>query len=367
MLNNLAIKGFRTFEEYTIEDLGRVNLFVGRNNSGKTTILEAAEMLLAPDSSAAVVRPAIRRGEMHLQEKERTRQFADISHLMHAHTCEPGAKFRIAGTESGIPLWLVCEVYLAKNLPGPTLTSPPEDDTLEQWLALYINHQRSAEEPIALSMTSSGAIALDTIRMRSPRPNHQEKPVSFVRTEAIDSSELQKFWDAIALTDEESNVVESLQMLDPRIDRLAFLSSKPYGRYRNSSSGIYVKLQGVEGRIPIGSLGDGIRHLLTLSLAVIRSRHGFVMIDEIDTGLHHSVMSDMWRVIIGTAERLDVQIFATTHSLDCVRSLAWLANTQPDLCRDVRVHRVDSERPSTVVYSPSEISTAAAQHVELRG
>ncbi len=91
------------------------------------------------------------------------------------------------------------------------------------------------------------------------------------------------------------------------------------------------------------------------------------MIDEIDTGLHHSVMSDMWRVLIETAERLDVQVFATTHSLDCVRSLAWLANTQPDLCRGVRMHRVDSERSKTVVYGPEEISIAAEQHVEMRG
>ncbi len=94
---------------------------------------------------------------------------------------------------------------------------------------------------------------------------------------------------------------------------------------------------------------------------------GFVMEDEIDTGLHHSVMSDMWRVLIASAERLDAQLFVTTHSLDCVRSLAWLAYTQPELCKSVRMHRVDSERSKTIVYGPDEISIAAEQHVEMRG
>ena len=91
------------------------------------------------------------------------------------------------------------------------------------------------------------------------------------------------------------------------------------------------------------------------------------MVDEIDTGLHHSIMSDMWRVLITSAERLDTQLFVTTHSLDCVRSLAWLAYTQPELCKCVRMHRVDSDQSSTVVYDPREISIAAEQHVELRG
>ena len=72
----------------------------------------------------------------------------------------------------------------------------------------------------------------------------------------------------------------------------------------------------------------------------------------------------MWRVLIATAERLDVQVFATTHSLDCVRSLAWLAYSEPELCKSVRMHRVDSERSKSVVYSPDEISVAAEQHVE---
>jgi len=369
MLSELEIRKFRTFKELYVRDLSRVNLFVGRNNSGKTTILEAAEILLSTNIVSAVAGCATRRGEIYVQrEQDRTGRYVDLSHLFYGHECEVGTEFQIKGVESNTKLELKCGVYPSDDTSNADKAFAlfSDDDALEPHLALSIHHSRS-KEPVILPIAFSGAISIDFVRRQSAKLNSDEKPVSFVRTEALDSFELQEFWDSIALTEEEANIIESLRILEPMIERIAFLSSRSYHRYASSSGGIYVKLRNLESRVPLGSLGDGIRHLLTTSTAVSRSSHGFVMIDEIDTGLHHSVMSDMWRVLITTAKRLDVQLFATTHSLDCVRSLAWLSNNEPDLCEDVRLHRVDEERDRTVVYTPDEISIAAEQHVELRG
>ncbi len=78
-----------------------------------------------------------------------------------------------------------------------------------------------------------------------------------------------------------------------------------------------VKCTGVKSRIPIGSLGDGIWRMLGLILVLVRSQDGVVLIDEIDTGLHFTVLSNMWKLVYETAKRLNVQVFATTHSNDC--------------------------------------------------
>jgi len=357
MLNSLQIDGFRAFRRYTVGDLGRVNLFVGRNNSGKTTILEAAEMLLAADSVAAVLGSPVRRGEMYVPaHQDSPGQFADVSHLFYGHTFEPGQTFRISGSESGNEFWLTCKVDKISD--SRTKERFETLGLIDSWLD--IEHSRNNGRSQHIQMMPSGAVPLDEARQRRPKTGPEERPVSWVRDEALG-----EFWGDIALTDEEVRVTESLRILEPRIERIAFVPAK--SGYSPSLGGIYLRLHGVEDRLPLGTLGDGIRHILTLSVAMSRSRRGFVMIDEIDTGLHHSVMSDMWRVLIETAERLDVQVFATTHSLDCVRSLAWLAHTHPDLCMGVRMHRVDSKQPQTVVYRPDEISVAAEQHVEMRG
>ena len=367
MLSDLEIRKFRTFKELHVRDLSRVNLFVGHNNSGKTTFLEAVEMLLSGDRTAPVVGCAMRRGEMYEQrEQDRINRYVDISHLFYGHDCEVGTQFQIKGVESSDGIELTCEVCPSDSTRDNDRALFSDVIVLEPHLSLSIQHSKR-KEPVTYPMAFSGAISLDAVRRLGSKPNSEERPVSFIRSEGIDSIELQEFWDSIALTEEESNVIESLRILEPMIERIAFLSSRSYHRYASSSGGIYVKLRNLESRVPLGSLGDGIRHLLTTSTAVSRSSHGFVMIDEIDTGLHYSVMSDMWRVLITTAKRLDVQLFATTHSLDCVRSLAWLSSNEPDLCEDVRLHRVDEQRDRTVVYTPEEISIAAEQHVELRG
>lgn len=366
MLSSIEIKTFRAFERLRVDDLDRINLFVGRNNSGKTTILEAAEMLVSEDSAAAIVRCAMRRGEMLIpREEDRPSRHVDISHLFHGHDCDVGTSFSIQGQESGANVAIECVVIPldSDHKMGKELFSDAYN--LEPRLSIMIKNG-SKEEPISLPLSISGGLSLDYIRRTHLRPSLKARPASFVRTETLDTFELQEFWDSIALTEEESNVIEILKILEPSIDRIAFLSQRAY-RYYSSSGGIYVKLKGLDNRIPLGSLGDGIRHLLTMSLAVSRSQRGFVMIDEIDTGLHHSVMTDMWRVLIKTAQRLDVQVFATTHSLDCLRSLAWLYSSEPHLCHQVRLHRVDIGRYRTVVYNPKEIQTAAKQHVELRG
>jgi hypothetical protein len=238
-------------------------------------------------------------------------------------------------------------------------------DLIDSWLD--IEHSRNGGRSEHIPMMPSGAVPLDEVRQRRLKTSPEERPVSLVRAETPDADKLREFWGEIVLTDEESRVTDSLRILEPRIQRIAFVPVPTKSGYSPSLEGIQALLSGVATRMPLGTLGDGVGHMLTLSVAVSRSRHGFVMIDEIGTGLHHSVMPDMWRVLIETAERLDVQVFATTHSLDCVRSLAWLANTQPELCRGVRMHRVDSERSKTVAYGPEEISIAAEQHVEMRG
>ena len=58
-----------------------------------------------------------------------------------------------------------------------------------------------------------------------------------------------------------------------------------------------------------------------MAIALISAKGGVLLIDEIDTGLHYTVMADMWKLIAQTAAELDVQVFATTHSSDCVTAL----------------------------------------------
>ena len=163
------------------------------------------------------------------------------------------------------------------------------------------------------------------------------------------------------LTPEEDTVLAALRTIEPGIERIAPVGLDRRGGSPFARGGVAVKLAGE--RVPIGSLGDGIWRLLGIALALVRARGGVMLVDEIDTGLHYSVLEKMWRLVYETAKRLDVQVFATTHSRDCYESLAAIA--QPT-GRDVTIQRIERGNPVAVAFSEAEILQAAKRGIEVR-
>lgn len=108
--------------------------------------------------------------------------------------------------------------------------------------------------------------------------------------------------------------------------------------------------------------------LLGLALALVHARGGELLVDEIDTGLHHTVMEKMWHLVLESAERLDTQVFATTHSSDCWTSLARVLEARRDARKDssVSIQRIERDRPRAVCFSAEEIVIAAERNLEVR-
>lgn len=109
-----------------------------------------------------------------------------------------------------------------------------------------------------------------------------------------------------------------------------------------------------------------MRRMLSLALALIQARGGLLLVDEIDTGLHYSIMSDMWRLVVETAQRSDVQVFATTHNSDCVRGLAWLCDNDPSLAKEVSVQKIEPTLEESVAFGAGELIVAVDQEIEVR-
>lgn len=370
MLTSIELTGFRSFESYRLNDLARVNLLVGRNNCGKTTILEALEILTQGGDPRVLAGCINRRGESVSTEGDDSDRYLDISHLFYRHSCDAGARLKIVGAEPQRTAFVTCSTLLSADLPIEALGSRQLDlfdasDDREKELVLQIETS-SFPKPIHLPLTGFGGLSFRRW-MRPPweRFVEETKPVFFLTTDRLDSWSLSQLWDAVALTPEEEQVTSALRIIDSDLERIAFLSSEDSRRPRRSGN-VFVKLSGTESRVPLGSMGDGMQRLLNLSLALIRSRSGVALIDEIDTGFHYSIMTKMWRMVVETAERLKVQVFATTHSQDCVRGLARLHEEHPDLAEMVRVHRVEQGEPSSMMYTPEEIEIAAEQNVDVR-
>jgi len=337
MIKNLTAIGFRCFREIRVEPLTRVNLFVGENNAGKTSLLEAVE-LLAVGGIEGLTRSSVRRDEQILGRAESGEEFKehfiDPSHLFFGHDLQPGAFFEVKGDGFGR---IACTV---EKIAGG-----------RQALRFYSERENTKRR---LILSPQGGV----LRPQPPSrrlPEASRPRVNFFVAESSDLSNLFQLWDPLVLTPEEEEVNNALRIIEPRVDRMAFRTSAPV-----------VKLKDVKQVLPLGSLGGGMRHLLALVLNLLSARGGVLLVDEIDTGLHYSVMVDMWRLLIESAKRLDIQVFVTTHSLDCVRALARLRKKYPETAAEVTVHRVEKDAAKTVVYDADEIVVAADSHIEVR-
>ena len=111
-------------------------------------------------------------------------------------------------------------------------------------------------------------------------------------------------------------------------------------------------------RVPLDSFGEGMRRLLALSLSLSDCTDGLLLVDEIDTGLHWTVMEDLWQLVIGAARDRNVQVFATTHSYDCVKGFASLLEREPELAEEVSLQKLERRLDEAVALRGEQLPIA---------
>jgi hypothetical protein len=364
MIGSIHIRGYRAFDRFDLENLARINLLVGSNNSGKTSLLEAIYLLTSRGDPWAIWQILNRRGE-RLSAAD-----VDLSHLFHGHELRVGSIFTLSAKNQTPERKLEFSIAeLNDKEQREMLGHDEEDGPIPSRLALSIKGRPSpALNRIPLNRTggiSSDAFTRPAAIRRRTSSNEQTQ---FITADSSTSEELVALWDNIALRPEEAIVLRALQYLDPNIDRISSQAGygvrgtfyPPLGRTRG---GFIIKLKNYEQPIPIGSMGDGMWRMLAMAIAISQCKGGVLLIDEIDSGLHYTVMSDMWTLIYRAAQDFDVQVFATTHSSDCVRSLSTLC---VDHGRDVVLQRIETGKRTSVLYSEEEIRIAAERGIEVR-
>ncbi|HEY4033525.1 MAG TPA: AAA family ATPase [Ktedonobacteraceae bacterium] len=107
--------------------------------------------------------------------------------------------------------------------------------------------------------------------------------------------------------------------------------------------------------------------LLSIILAIATAKNGVVLIDEVDTGIHHSRMPKIWEGICKAARAFNCQVFATTHSYECLQA-AHIGIAQANMDRDFRYIRLDRHEQETVAktYTYEVLGAALARRWEVR-
>ncbi len=375
MIESLQVEGFRAFEKFSMSGLGRINLLVGDNNSGKTSVLEAIQLAATQGDLFALSSITGRRGERFWSEAESRpgRSEINVAHLFHGHSFDLGAKFEIAATGGIFAGRLEAEVI---QLAGKQMTLFDEGTETGLELAARfplaalslraIGDTDQSRESNALPITARGGVSLDHVRRSQPIVREGGE-IEFVATAGLSIDELVTRFEAVAANPEEELVYEALRCIEADVERLVTVSGEIRRGYPSGRGGFHIKLRHLPNRIPLGVMGDGMWRLLSLILALVKARNGILLVDEIDTGLHHAVMDHMWKLINAAAapDKLNVQVFATTHSHDCVRALASICRDD-DAARNVCIQRVERDLSRSVTIKEDGVIAIAKRDIEVR-
>lgn len=381
MIRQLEIKGLRCFEHFEVRDLGRVNLLVGTNNCGKTTVLESIQLATSPGDVLAIYKTLRRRGEAWRSES-RPGQEADVRRLFHGHELRIGSAFQVEAWMNGGSQSMRAEVVTDPAPDGRGANEgqrelfedgPTETDLDYLAVAMglnvtWLNHAKRGT-PVRTEFVSrisrQGGVSS---RQLQPTYSVADSPASqFISTASLEAEHVVSLFESIVLTPHEELVVDALRIIEPSIERIATGNADNLRMLGSEGrGGMLVRCQGVKHRIPIGSMGDGIWRMLGLALALVRCENGILLVDEIDTGLHYSVMADMWRLVNATAKRLNVQVFATTHSRDCFESLAAICREDVSEGSETTIQRIERDKHVAVSYTEQEIIAAAERGMEVR-
>ncbi len=372
MLKSIEIKGYRCFEQYRMEGLSRVNLLVGKNNCGKTVLLEAIWLAVTEGDPKVLLDIVERRGELILiddQEQYGTGSEPSgtfVDRFFHGHTIDPGTSFSISsnmqpGKDNSISFTIGDVMEGSDRVDLITFLERSRD--FPSGLCLEIDNKKDSLSPEGIPIVLSNETQR-TLHNQRQRDGKKTPPVQYVFPELTRAGSLSAMWNGILNDGREIDVVEVMQILAPEVKAIHFLSKM--NRYLNLASDSVIVVFESGEREPLGTLGDGMRYLLGLAISLVQADGGVILIDEIDTGLHHTVMGDLWRLVVETAKQRDIQVFATTHSQDCVRGLAWLCDNYPDLKQEVSLQKIDPEIEKAVDVDGDGIILAVDQRIEVR-
>ncbi|TQV65153.1 MAG: AAA family ATPase [Halothiobacillaceae bacterium] len=357
LLNNLEINGFRGLSSLKLEKLGRVNLLVGRNSSGKTSVLEALQVLSSQGDPNVMLGLAHEHEEIIRGRESATRYEADfLENFFHGRSFpEYGQGISIGDSERlHIKIQAIPFIRTEVDIADQDLEHEPsvrtkwvrriisiEDirnytsDGYPVFYALEATHTDHASGEASKFTLASQDIDNDTLIMRGRGPvsrRANSTPFGYVPTTFIDNETLSSSWDLVVLTERERKVIDMIKIIDNDVVDLAFVETDSVDRYRpRTARRPMARLSSSSRPISLGSLGDGVSRLFQIALTIVNCRHGFLLIDEFENGLHYSMQKQVWDFIFALSSEFDIQVFATTHSSDCIASFAESATNHPEL------------------------------------
>ncbi|MCR4315419.1 MAG: ATP-binding protein [Planctomycetes bacterium] len=353
MFHKFTFKNFRCFDRLHFDELDRINLIAGFNNSGKTSVLEGLFLFAGGNNPNTIFQLNGFRGLVDTKVDDG------------AYTDMPWAPlFKDFNSECSILLEGIDSIGTKNSLQISDLKASDISDSVKiearsKSSTDYPSNIRSASRVLEFKRRQEWHpnstkrsrkhelkqtfLVLDGsgMKIESPLPSPEIRAFYMgARGKTSQSVEAERFGN-LSVHHKEDRLIDSLKHIEPRLQNLKVI---PY----SGSSMIFADL-GLERLIPLPLSGEGMVRLTSMLLSIYSSPGGIVLVDEIENGLHHTVMQKVWESIRYSALEADVQIFATTHSQECIEAAHSAFSEEEEYA--FRLFRLENVEGETIVKS----------------
>jgi AAA15 family ATPase/GTPase len=292
-IKNIEITTYKCFDQFEASGFKRVNLIGGKNNMGKTILLEA---LYLNTQEAKQFVAAIR----YISSKRFIDNSSKKISELYMDLLEANIDYKISSNNGDISFSKIEK----KNIFLVDYVLEVKNQLFNQQNPILLN------EPSTLKSISLGNLTHLNI--------DKKRPSFFLSPTKITAYELSLLYEKIQLNDLEEKITKYLNNFDKEIEQFKIFS------------GELIKLKKSGKYHGLGEFGDGTKAYIAMIIAIYNCENGFLMIDELENGIHYTQFDQLWRIILSASKEVNCQIFATTHSKECIDSYARIAKKRMD-------------------------------------
>ncbi len=351
---NIEIKHFRGIEHLKIDDFSRVNVFLGQNSSGKSSVLECLLLMMGMSN------PDLPQNINTIRSRNFS-SFADLGYMFHNYDIKVKPEissdlFDNTKRHLSLELTYIFDENSPANLQNgqiPTSETKTFLNTLKMLFDVE-SGQKNTQHECSLTVNQQGLIS----NKKLAEGYLEKNSVAFLSSDLAAGNPANDLVE-LAKRRLKDIITERMKNFDSRITALEILNNVAY-----------IGLEGINQLLAVNMQGDGLRRYLNIVAASANPTNNILLIDEIENGLHYSAYKKLWEAIFSLATTTNKQVFITTHSKETLSRLNEMLEEHPEYQQEMRLYtlaKTPKKGHQAYKYTYEGLSGACENDVELRG
>ncbi len=340
----LTINRFRSIKNLEISNIGQFNLLIGKNNCGKSTVLEAMYM--------AAGTPLLPLYAINLCRDNNTQTIQNEGFVTLFNDFDIEKPVSVKYSDKDYLREITVSAVKVDRIPQLIMQGVPQELSRIGYYEISVK-SNSFSKPYLVRYNQNGdtseSYVFSDTEIKKLNDDKSIRPVQIINT-SWQNSNIVDYIDNLVVNKQKDELIRNLQKIDERIRDIQI----------GNNNFIYIDI-GLSKLMPIQFIGLGARKFITIASIVSSQKDGVLLIDEFENGLHYETMDILWKAIVSMCRERNIQLFATTHSYECIESFV---NATPD-GNVYRIERKDDEHKA-VRYNSEEAIAFINKRWEMR-